>query len=568
MKKACFIILVISLLTGSITAQDVEALLKAPITTINGGVSMNHIFTLTPGDSTKSNLYSMYLVGNLNLNFFGVVNIPLSFAYTNQQLSKNVSLPFNRFSIAPSYKWIKIYAGYASMQFSPYSLAGHEIFGGGVELTPDNGWKISAIFGRMKKASTGDDGLDPAYHRLGGGVKVEYTGTKFGAGVNIFKAQDLVASLPDTLPVTPQDNLTGSINLNLNMIKNLQWGVEYGFSILNRNIRQNNDDGQGFRLLHTQGILSTYHALKTNLMYTSPVGAIGATYERVAPDYMTLGAYYMTNDYENITGNFSTTIKSVSAAFNIGYQRDNLSDTKNNTTSRMIYSGNASANLGKKWTLGANFSNVQSFMYINDVYKQASQTNEFQNLDTLNVTQLNLSAALNAAYLLQNTKERRQGVNLNVSYQQSAEKQEYSNYTGNDIYNASLSYQFSIIPVNFNASAAVNCNYNQMPDNSILAMSYNLSLQKTMMENLRTALTCTYSHLSNNVQRLSNVLNLRISGGYIFFKHHNINLNLAMIHSNSPTRTQLQYSINLAYSYVFTASLARKDKRLKLSADF
>jgi hypothetical protein len=564
--RCAVILLGILSFTHVAVAQDIEAIAKAPVLTLNGGLSLNQIATFTPGDTTAKDPYAMYLAGNLNVSFFGVVNVPLSFAYTNQQLSKEMSLPFNRFSIAPSYKWIKVYAGYASMQFSPYSLAGHEIFGGGVELTPDKGFKVGAIFGRLKKAVSGEDGLEPSYQRMGGGFKVEYAGKQFNVGVNIFKAQDLSTSLPDSVTVAPQDNLSGTVSTAINFIKNIRFGAEYGFSALNQNI------GKGphsFRLLEPEGDLSLYHAIKTNLTHTSSLGAIGATYERVDPNYITLGAYYMTNDYENITANFSTTIKNVNIALDGGYQRDNLNKQKTNTTSRMIFSGNVSANIGKKLTLSANLSNIQSYVYINDIYNQVTQTNEFQNLDTLNVTQLNYTASLNASYLLQSDKERRQGFNAGFMYQKSAEQQDFTGYSGNDIYNGSLSYQYAMIPAKFNASASVNYNHNQMPDDMyIRAMTYNLSLQKVFFETLRTAFTCTYSNMANNSELLSNVFNIRLTGGYVFFKNHNLSLNVAMIHSAGQRRTRVQYSANLAYSYVFSAIVARKDKKMKLDADF
>jgi hypothetical protein len=544
----------------------VEALAKAPVAAMNGGLSLNQILTLTPGDSTAKNPYAWYLAGNINFSFFGSVNIPLSFAYTNNQFNATGALPFNRFSISPSYKWIKVHAGYTSMQFSPYSLAGHELFGGGIELTPDNGFKISALFGRLKKADDGLRGGEPAYRRMGGGLKVEYAGKQFDIAVNIFKAQDLPASLPDTAAVAPQDNLSGSINATVNLIKNIRWGAEYGISVLNRDIRHRPG---GFRLLETAGDVAVYHAVKTNLAYTAAIGAIGATYEWVAPNYATLGAYYMTNDYQNITANLSTAVKPFNIALDLGYQKDNLSNQKTNTTSRMIYSGNVSANIGKKWTLAASLSNIQSYVYINDIYRQVTQTNEFQNLDTLNVTQLNYTLSLHSSYLLQSAEERRQTINGSFMYQKSAERQDFSGYSGNAIYNASLAYQYAALPAKWNASAAINYNYNQMPDDLyVQAITYNLSLQKVFGEDLRTALTGTFSNMTNPAGVLSNVFNLRITGGYVFWKKHTVNLNLALINSKGQNKTQLQYSANLAYSYVFNATVIRKDKKITMNMDF
>ena len=575
MKNTIIGLLIIFITSINTLAQDIESIAKAPVLTTSGGFSMNQITTITPGDTTANdNPFALFLSGNLNFNMFGTVSVPLSFSYTNQQLSKSVSLPFNRFSIAPSYKWIKVYAGYASMQFSPYSLAGHELFGGGVELTPDNGFKISAIYGRLKKQSFGEDGTDPAFKRMGGGFDVEYKKERFEVGVNLFKAQDVLSpqylAQPDSMDIMPQDNLTGSVKVGINFIKDLQLMAEYGISALNRNINSNGDaTGNSFHLLKTDGDLAVYHALKTSLTYTKTIGSIGATYERVDPNYTTLGAYYMTNDYENITANFSTSIiKKFNIAVDGGYQRDNLEKQKNNTASRLIYSANISSNLTEKLNLALNLSNIQSYIYINDVYSQVTQTNEYQNLDTLNVTQLNYTLSFNSAYVLQSTNEKRQGVNLNLMYQRSAEAQQYSRFSGNDIYNTSVSYQFSLLPVKFNASTSVSYNYNKMPDDYTQAFTYNLSLQKTFFSELRSGLIATYSNMANQAGKLSDVINLRLSEAYLLAKKHNFNLSLILLYSDSNLRKRTQYAANLSYSYNFNVTLDRKDKKLKLDYSF
>ncbi|NDV45672.1 hypothetical protein D0T49_01225 [Paludibacter sp. 221] len=559
-------LLIAFLCTFSVTAQDIEAMAKAPILTMNGGISLSQIATYAP-DNPNADPYALYLGGNLSITALGVVTVPLSFAYTNQQLSKSVSLPFNRFSIAPSYKWVKVYAGYTSMQFSPYSLAGHELFGGGIELTPDNGWKFSALFGRMKKPNA--DESDPSYRRMGGGFNVEYQHEKFDVGINLFKAQDIADTNPfpnpDSIPINPQDNLTGSIKANLNIVKNLRIGGEYGMSAVNRGMTTGKDD---FNLLHTKGDMAVYHAGKAQVSYTFFVNTIGATYERVAPNYTTLGAYYMTNDYENITANFSTSIKKINIALDGGYQRNNLDEQKTNTTSRLIYSANISSAITEKLNLSVSLSNLQAYVYVNDIYSEVTQTNQFQNLDTLNVTQLNYTASLNASYLLESSKERRQSTNLNFMYQKSAEAQKYSNFAGNDIFNTSLSYQFSLIPSQFNASASVSNNYNKMPENMYInAMTYNVSLQKTFFKLLKSSLTATFSDMYNQEGAVSNVLNVRLSGGYTLAKKHNFNLAMTLLHT-SGVKTQNQFMGNLSYSYAFNTTLTREEKKLKLKGNF
>ena len=560
-------ILMASMFVFNAFAQDIEAIVKAPILTMNGGISFSQIANYAP-QNPNIDPYALYLAGNLTFNAFGVASVPMSFAYTNQQLSKDVSLPFNRFSIAPSYKWVKVYAGYTSMQFSPYSLAGHEVFGGGIELTPNNSWRISAIFGRLKKPNSAEN--DPSYRRMGGGLSVEYKKEKFDVGINVFKAQDIASSSPfpnpDSIPINPQDNLTGSVKASLKLVENLRIGGEYGISAINRYMTDNKNN---FNLLHTKGDLAVFHAGKAQISYTFLVNTIGATYERIAPNYTTFGTYYMTNDYENITANFSTAVKKINIALDGGYQRNNLDKQKTNSTSRIIYSANISSNVTEKLNLAVSLSNLQAYVYINDIYSQVTQTNEFQNLDTLNVTQLNYTTLLNASYLLESSKERRQSTNLNFMYQKSAEAQKYSNFSGNDIFNTALSYQFSLIPSQFNASASISNNYNKMPDNMYInAMTYNISLQKTFFKVLKSSFSTTFSDMYNQEGPVSNVLNARLSGGYTLAKKHNFNLAMSLLHTEGVNKKQTQCMANLSYSYAFNTVLSKKEKKLKLTGSF
>ncbi|MDL2262683.1 hypothetical protein LJC11_04170 [Bacteroidales bacterium OttesenSCG-928-I21] len=568
MKKIIYsLFFLIFLFVSNIFAQDIESIAKSPLITLNGGVSASLIATHAP-DNPSTDPYAVYLSGNLNFNAFGVFNIPLSFAYTNQQLSKSVSLPFNRFSIAPSYKWIKVYAGYTSMQFSPYSLAGHEVLGGGIELTPDNGLTVSAIFGRLRKPNSSE--YDPSYRRMGGGFNVEYKKDRFDVGVNIFKAQDIASSNPfsnpDSIPINPQDNLSGSVKAGITLIENLRLSGEYGISAVNRNMADGKDD---FKILHTSGDMAVYHAGKAQLSYSFSPSSIGATYERIAPNYTTLGTYYMTNDYENITANFATAIKKINIALDGGYQRNNLDKQKTSTTSRLIYSANVSSAITERLNVAVSLSNLHGYVYINDIYSEVTQTNEYQNLDTLNVTQINYTASLNTSYLLETSKERRQGTNLNFMYQRSAEAQKYSHFSGNDIFNTSLSYQLSIIPVQFNSSVSVGNNYNKMPAGVYInTMTYNLSLQKTFYKVLKTSLVTTFSDMRNQDGFLSNVLNMRLSGGYTLVKKHNFNLALSLLYSDTKTKDQTQYMANLSYSYAFNTVLNRDKKKLKFKGEF
>ena len=565
--KRNILFITLSFISAALHSQDIEAMLKAPILNVSGGVSANGILTFVPNDSlAMKNPFAFFLSGNLNFNFFGVANIPLSFTYSNLKFSKSASLPFNRFALSPSYKWIKVYAGYTSMSFSPYTLSGHEVMGGGVELTPDNGFKFSGLFGRLKK--TNSDSNDLSYRRLGGGFKAEYQREKFSVGINFFKAQDIKNTLTfgDSVTLLPQDNLTGGANFSLNIIKGLRISAEYGLSMMNRNMLESD--------------IAIYHAAKAQASYSHRIGAIGATYEYVAPNYTTLGAYYMTNDFQNITANLSTHIKKINIALDAGYQQNNLDKQKNSTTSRFIYSGNVSGNLfSDRFNFALSFSNLQSYLYINDIYSQVTQTSPYENLDTLNVTQLNYTASANAGYSVVSTKEQQQSIGANFSFQRSTENQQYSKFAGNNIYNATLSYSFSLNPSQLSASASISYNHTQMPEEAYSqAITYSIMASKTFIKELKTSLTATYSDMNNESGNLSDVVNLRLSGGYTLAKRHNFNLAATFLYTLNHTavsaaaatqkQKRTQYTINISYAYSFGMSLEREKKKLKFKGNF
>jgi len=559
-------------------AQDIESVIKAPMLTNNGGLSFSQIGSYIPGDTlNRINPYSYYISGNMNFSLFSVVNVPMSFAYTNNQLNTEATLPFNRFSIAPSYKWITLYAGYASMTFSPYTLVGHETFGGGVELKFDNGFKFSAIYGRLQKEVRPDSAINSAaFRRMGGGFKVEYSHEKVDVALNIYKAKDVnnndfyTSTIDSTL--TPKDNISGSLYLNMKMINNFQLNMEYAISAINADISRSDSVDRSFKdnFLESNGDLSVHHALKAGISQTSAIGTVGATYERISPNYTTLGAYYFLNDFENIMAYYSTTIrKIVNIAIDAGYQHDNLSKQKVNANNRFIFSGNVSASITKRLSVGASYSNLKSYVHIRDIYNDLTNTNPYQNIDTLSFTQLNLTTSGNASYTLRSTDENRQNIIVSFTYQDASEQQNRTEkYSGSKIYNAVMSYQFSQIPQKFNASTSVNYNHNNLPNGFMGVLSYNLSLQKTFIEKLKLAIIGTYSRSFNDSLNLANVVNIRFSAGYTIQKRHNLNLSIAHVSSQNKLRDNTQYTANMSYSYMFDFNLRRKDKKLNFEGNF
>lgn len=565
-------ILLLMVCTNRVTGQDVEQVIKAPWVNTNGGLTMSHIGNFSNDSIHKVQIYSYFLSGNLNTQLWEVVDLPIAFSYTNSQIDRSLPQPFNRFSLAPSYKWVKTYMGYSSMSFSPYTLSGHEFLGGGVELTPDNKFSFAAMYGQLNKAVKPDTlGNEPCYKRFGGGFKLGYTGDKFEIGFNIFKAKDIENSLQmnigDSLLVKPKENLAGSLAVKSKLINNLTFTGEYALSFMNQDIGiADSLPGTTNRFFEQRGDVSKYSAMKASVSQSSKIGNVGVSYERVAPNYSTLGAYYFTNDFENFTADLMVKIiPKVNLAMNVGVQKDNLQNQESTSNKRLIYSINGNIAASKKLSINSSVSNVQTYIHIKDIYNEITQTNPYQNLDTLSFTQLNFTAMANGNYIVKSNNNTNQSLNAGFTYQQASEIQaDDKRYIGNRIYNGNMAYQYSLIPQKLNIASTVNYNYNQLPEMSIQVISLNLSVRKDFFEKFKTALAATYS----NSSEATHIINLRLSGGYIWLERHNFNLSLSMVNNQRSNYKTTQYGVNFTYSYLFNFSIKRENGKFNSEGNF
>ncbi len=150
----------------------------------------------------------------------------------------------NNFGINPRWNWGELYAGDFSLSFSPLTLDGVRVRGGGISLHP---WKLRAtvLSGTTQRAVSAPS-ENRAYRRSLSGLQLgigRQTGTSFT--LNVISAKDDISSIapppPDTsmgadssvvidsttgdtlvnpLSVTPQENLVVSAMTNLSLADN------------------------------------------------------------------------------------------------------------------------------------------------------------------------------------------------------------------------------------------------------------------------------------------------------------------------------------------------------------
>lgn len=578
LKRKTFIILLISTsIAVNLSAQQVrldnlkEQYSKDNLLKMHGGVSANTVFY--NGDNAAHPPFTWVLSGNVNISVFNQLNLPFGFNFNN--LGGNYSYPTmpNRLSLHPVYKWATAHIGDVAMAFSPYTLNGHQFTGGGVELAPDRlPLKVSAMYGRLLRATDYNpaERLNmPAYRRTGYGVKAEYTGAKYSAGMSLFSARDWEKSLPnlpDSIGLSPQGNLAASLNLGLKLIKNLTLSAEYGVSLLTRDLRTGNGGASFFDQLTSRNPSSeTFHAIRADISYQLKKNSFGFGYERIDPGYRSLGAYYFTNDLENFTLNFARPFlrDKLTLATNVGIQHDNLDSNKSENNLRFVGALNLNWIPVEQLNLSFAYSNFQTYTNIRSQFDYINEITDYDNLDTLNFTQLSQSIAINAGWNFGSSEQRKHSLGLNLNWQEAADSQNGTVRTGgaSQLYNMAGNYGLILVPQNLQINTSANLTYNTVGYSNTLTYGPNLGITARLFNKSLTAgASASYNRSRDRSKSLQtdnsagdgSVVNLRGNLAYQLLKKHNFSL--VLINQNRQTTNRPKsknITVTLSYTYGF-----------------
>lgn len=531
--------------------------------TFNGGLSAGSVFYTGNQQSGRQD-WTYYLNGNLNVNIYGQINIPISVNLTN--LGADLSYPSlpNRLSLHPSYKWATAHIGDIAMNFSPYTLNGHQFTGVGVDLTPGSKFKISAMGGRLLKKVDFDmenPMFMPNYKRIGYGIKAQYDAKTFSVGMIYFGAQDsdeeYMHQALDSLGITPMKNNAISLNTTLNLVKNLSLSVEYAISILTRDTRSPKDGSSIIEKMFDRRMsTSSYHAINARLNYQLKKNTIGLGYERIDPDYKTLGAYYFNNDYENLTINFARPFlkdDKANIALSFGVQRDDLDGTKEESSNRYVGSINLNYNPTEDLQTSLNFSTFQSHRNLKSQFDYINETNPYDNMDTLRFTQLSLNLDGSVMYTFKKTEAQVQRLNLNVSYQESADRQGSISLPGNvsRFMNAVIGHGIQFLPQSISITSSINASYNYGGTIESYTIGPMLGVSAAFWKKtLTTGFSTSYNVNLDSGDVRARVFNCRASAAYRLKKRHSFNANIVWQNRNITEKTKTD-AITTTVSYSF-----------------
>ena len=429
------------LLYSDIYSQDVSQISTSDPIKIKGSLALNLGVYQANGISSRRDPFSYLVLGRLNFNLFGVVDVPVGVSLTQQE--NNFSQPFNHYGLSPQYKWVQAHLGYRSLQWSPYTLSGHTFLGVGVdvELPFETGPKVklSAMRGRLRRSVDLETavlrGEAAAYRRRGYGFNLTLTSqnnAKTFGSFNVFHAADEANSieiLDGFQKLLPEENVTIGFSGQWEIFTKVVLSGHYGFSAFTRD-QDNLDDEIAVpapflmskigRAFLTPNASTQYNdAFDVSADWQVKTWALKFKYQRIDPSYETLGSYYFQNDLENVTLSAASTLHQgkIRIYSSLGQQRNNLEGDKTTRTKRLIGSLNYNHSISDRMAFNGSFSNYSSNLKV--MREELS--------DTLNFYQINTSATAGVNYVLgRNSLDR--SIFVNATYQVGNSRDEYRIY--------------------------------------------------------------------------------------------------------------------------------------------
>ncbi len=536
----------------SLQSQDLETVVedtKAKVTGFWDGIKNAKRFDLKGSANLSGQYYTVDGIeprfdpfvytygGNADFYLYGI-HIPTTFSISS--LTSRLGQQFNRFGASPNYRWIRLHGGYRMMDFSSYTFSGVTFLGGGIELTPGK-FHFSAFYGRLRKEVSGDITSGgqtfflPSFRRNGYGFKTGYDDGRKNINLIFLKVQDEENSItiPEDGSLLPQDNLVLSLQGGIALFDRIQLKGELANSILNRNKLAPEIKLDHYRIYNQFGSIfqptsstEINNAFNTSVNYAFGNYTIGATYEYIDPGYTSLGTFFINNDLERYTIDFSGSLWKGKMSFsgNGGKQSNNLEDNNADKIVRNAISGSFNLNPVPSLNISGNYSNyttLQEFLIDSE-------------LDTLDFVQVNNSYQASIAYGYA-VGTWRHNISLNGNYQTDVTTPEAPDTPDERsfIQNATIAYQLKYRPANLSIVFAYNFNDSDFGATQTRRGGPSLRVSKLLLKK-KLKLNLSHAYFNNDQQgsTINGIQNARLGANYTISKMHLLKLDSTMIIRN------------------------------------
>ncbi|MFD2583928.1 hypothetical protein ACFSR6_15615 [Pedobacter vanadiisoli] len=551
-----FLILLLLALQG--TAQDLGEIAKQKPVVLNGSLGLGFGTYNVKGIPARQRAYSYVFNGAPTLSIYGV-SFPFSVVVSDQQ--RSYTQPFNQYGISPTYKWLTVHAGWRSLEFSPFTLAGHNFLGGGVELNPGK-LRFGFIYGRFNKAIEEDINQplalaqQPAYKRTAYSARLGVGTERNHFDVIFLKGKDDVSSLavkPTSLLITPAENMVLGISSKFSFLKHFVFDLDVSGSIYTRNvlsdtIHNSTLDKVDFlrKIVPLNSSTQLLTAGQTSLGYYANLYSIKLKYRRVDPDYKSMGAYYFETDVQNYT--LETALRLFKSQLQIsgsfGLQNDNLLGDKAVRSNRKIGSANVSFNK-PEYGIDLRYTNfgITQDRGLNPVLDvlRISRTNH--NLSSVFRYNMNGETVSHGFVLVANIQSL---VDLNEF---TAPNSKSNSKTGN------FSYQFSLPKKAFGANFNINYTLADVAFGRTIFYGPTLGISQAVDKGkLGLNLSASYQLQRNNDIDAGTIFSSNLNGSYRIGKRDAANISLNYLKSNSkdttlPSFNELRTNVGLVHTF-------------------
>ncbi|HEU5147845.1 MAG TPA: hypothetical protein VFT90_14060, partial [Chryseosolibacter sp.] len=190
------------------------------------------------------------------------------------------------------------------------------------------------------------------------------------------------------------------------------------------------------------------------------------------------------------------------------------------------------------------------------------QLTPYDNLDTLNFTQISRNASLSGMYALGDSETIRKSIQFNLSWQDASDQQgSNEKYAGTSFYNLNAGYTFTRIPQNLSVAVTWNTTLNEAPFMRTRMFGPNASVSKSFFaRKLRATFSSSYNHSYSNGVRTSTILNGRLNSVVNVYGKHNISITAVVVQRTlvEKERGITEFTATVGYNYSFAMRQKRK----------
>lgn len=233
---------------------------------------------------------------------------------------------------------------------------------------------------------------------------------------------------------------------------------------------------------------------------------------------------------------------------------------------RLVTSLNVGYTPSQKLNIAASWSTFQTHTNVRSQFETINQLTPYDNLDTLNFTQISRNASLSGMMLLPGRETRRQSLIISLSWQEAADRQgNQSENAGTRFYNISTGYSVAVAPRNLSLSVVFNTTINEGISVNTRMMGPSASATRSFFNRrLRTTLSGSWNQNYSQSALINAVWNVRFNTALSISGKHNVNVSAVYMDrrmAEALSRHAAELTATIGYQYSFGARGKSKSDR-------